>query len=121
MVSVAFFLGLSVDIFQDTPGLNALACTVLAFIRRPMFHLYVPHEEDFAGRRLCINTLGTSTYLKYMLSMVLVYCVLYFTIEAINYFDFKRLILRIFSSSLYTFVVLYAVDSLTINRREKRL
>lgn len=121
VLSVSFLLGLSVDIFQDTPGLNALTCTVIGFLRRPVFYLYVPNDEDFSSRRLCINTLGAATYLKYMLTLVILYCLIYFTVEAINYFDFKRLLFRIFSSAIYTIVVLYAIDSLTLARREKRL
>ena len=121
MLAIGFVLGLSVDVFQDTPGLNALCCTVLAFIRRPMFHLYVPRDEDFSGKRLSIKTLGTAAFLKYMLTAVLIYCILYFSIEAFSYADIARLVMRIVASTLFTFVVIYAIDSLTVTRREKRL
>lgn len=120
-ITIAFLLGLTVDIFQDTPGMNALCCTVTAFIRKPIFHLYVPRDEDYSGKRICINTLGSATYLKYMLTMVLFYCFLYFSVEAVYYVDLQRLILRILGSTVYTFVVLYAMDSLTVKSREKRL
>lgn len=121
LLAVSFLLGLSVDVFQDTPGLNALSCTIVAMLRRPVFYLYVPHDDEFSSRRLCINTLGTNVYLKYMLTLVLIYCIICFTIEAINYTDYSRLLWRIISSTLYTFVVIYAIDSLTLVRREKRL
>lgn len=121
MMAIAFALGLSVDIFQDTPGLNAMVCTIVAFIRRPIFHLYVPRDEDFSGRRLGIKTMGTAAYLKYMSTIVLIYCILYFTIEALSYMDIVRLCMRILASTVFTFVVLYAIDSLTIRHSEKRL
>ena len=46
MVTIGFFLGLTVDIFSDTYGMNAMACTLLAMLRRPILRLYVPREED---------------------------------------------------------------------------
>lgn len=121
MMIVGFLLGLSVDIFQDTPGLNAMACTIMSFIRKPIFHLYVPRDEDLSDRRLSIKTLGLAVYLKYMLTFVVLYCAIYFSLEAFSYFDFQRLAMRVLFSSLFTFVVLYAIDSLTNGRSAKRL
>ena len=111
-----FFLGLCVDIFQDTPGLNAMACTLIAFIRRPIFHLYVPSDEDLSGRRITIRSIDTPTYLKYMLTMTLIYCITVFLIEAFSFFSIERLVTRILASTIFTFIVLYAIDSLTTRR-----
>lgn len=121
VLTVSFLLGLSVDIFQDTPGLNAMSCTIVGMLRRPIFHLYTPRDEEFTSKRLCINTLGVPCFLKYSLTMVVVYCVCYFSLESLSYFDFQRLIERIVASTIFTFVVVFAIDSLTITRREKRL
>lgn len=46
VLTIGFLSGLAVDVFSDTPGLNALACTVLAFMRRPVLHLYLPLDDD---------------------------------------------------------------------------
>ena len=121
LLTLSFLLGLSVDVFQDTPGLNAFVCTVIAFIKRPIFYFYVPRDEDLAGKRICINTAGREAYLKYMGTMTMIYCFLYFVVESINYYDPGRIFLRIIVSALFTFIVLYAIDSLTLTRREKRL
>lgn len=121
VTALSFLLGLSVDIFQDTPGLNAFCCTVLGFFRPFIFHLYVPHDEDFSGRRICINNIGLTAYLKYMLTFVVLYCLLYFIIESFNYSDIDRLLIRVLASSAYTFIIIYAIDSLTVKRSEKRL
>lgn len=119
MMTIGFALGLSVDIFQDTAGLCALTCTLTAFVRRGVFHLYAPRDEDFAGRKLSIVSMGVATYLKYALTMVVIYCTLYFAIESLTYMDIGRLATRILASSVFTFIVIYAFDALTV--REKRL
>ena len=46
-LTIGFFLGLVVDVFSDTYGMNALSCTVLAMLKRPVLRLYVPREEEF--------------------------------------------------------------------------
>lgn len=117
-----FLLGLSVDIFQDTPGLNAMACTIIAFIRRPIFHLYAPSDDDLSGRRINIASVGAPTYLKYMFTLTLIYTIIVFTLETLNFFSIERLLIRILASTALTFIVLYSIDSLTTRRRsEKRL
>ena len=40
----AFFLGLTVDIFSDTPGMNAAATVFLAFVRPTFLRLFTPRD-----------------------------------------------------------------------------
>jgi hypothetical protein len=120
-MTVAFLIGLAVDVFSNTYGINAMACTLLSFMRKPLFHLYVSRDEDLAGQRPAMRTMGSSTFMKYALTMILVYCIFALTIEAFTFFNFLRLLLRIVSSTLYTFIIIYAIDSLSVSRREKKL
>ena len=118
---LGFLTGFVIDIFSDTPGVNALSCTVLAFMRKPVFHLYVSLDDDLAGRSPSGRSMGSPAFMKYLLTMVLIYCVLVFSIEAFQFFNLRLLILRILASTVYTFLLIYAFDSLTIRRREKKL
>lgn len=120
-VFLGFLTGLSVDLFADTAGLNALSCTVLAFARKPMFHLYVTMDDDLAGRSPSSLTMGAAAFLKYLLTLSLVYCLMVFCIEAFQLLNLRLMLLRIFASTIYTFLLLYTLDSLLIRRREKRL
>ncbi|MCH5218978.1 MAG: rod shape-determining protein MreD [Muribaculaceae bacterium] len=121
MLTIGFVLGLSVDVFQDTAGLNALTCTICCFLRKPLYHLYVPGDEDYAGRRLCIATMGALNYFKYMVTLVLLYSTVYFLVESVGHAPITRLMTRILASAAFTLTVIYAIDSLTLARREKRL
>ena len=105
---VGFLAGFILDIFCDTPGVNALCCTILAFSRKSIFHLYVSIDDDLAGKSPSMLSMGKAEYLKYLLTMVTIYCAMVFTIEACQFFSFRLLILRILTSSLYTFILLYA-------------
>lgn len=115
---IGFAVGLGIDIFCDTPGVNALCCTLLAFARKPLIHLYLSMDDDLAGRSPSSRSMGHAAYMKFMLTVVAIYCTLMFTIEAFQLFNFRLLILRIVASTAYTFILLYAFDCLTLRNRE---
>lgn len=115
-VTIGFVTGAAVDIFSDTPGMNALACTNLAFIRKPIYHLYMSMDDDLTGLRPSIATMGSASYFKYMLTMVMVYCTMLFVIEAFQFFNFRLLVMRTIFSTAFTFIIIYAIDSLSFKR-----
>lgn len=121
VMTLAFILGLSVDIFSDTIGMNSLACTVFAVLRLPVIRLYFPREEDMTDPEPSLQSLGPSIYMKYLATMSLLYSILFFIIEAMTFFNFTRLILCMIGSAALTFVFILAIDSLTSKKREKRL
>ena len=121
VMTLSFSIGLCVDIFSDTQGMNALACTILAILRHPIFRLYFPREDDLTIPEPSIRSLGLGIYIKYMFSMVLMYCILIFLIEAFTFFNPFQLILRIICSTILSFFMILGIDSLTLSRREKRL
>lgn len=122
-MTIAFLTGLGVDIFSDTLGLNALACTVLAFVRKPVYHLYMPIDDDLAGQCPGLRTMGAPAYLKYLITMTVIYCTLVFVIEAFQFVNIGLMLQRICFSSALTFVIVYALNTLSFrtHRREKKL
>ncbi len=109
MLTLGFLIGLAVDIFSNTAGLNALCCTILAGLRRPLFRLYVPREEDLINPVPSVRSTGGATYTKYVLTMTLVYCIVYFLVDSAGFFNVTTLALRIAASSLLTFLLLMAL------------
>ena len=120
-VALGFFTGLIVDAFMDTYGLNALCCTVLAFVRKPILHMYVLRDDEQTAQPLDMHNLGTPVFLKYTLTMTLIYCAMFFLVEAFSFFDMQHLLLRTAASTLYSFIVICAVSGLYNTHREKRL
>ena len=115
-LTIGFVTGLAVDIFSDTPGMNALACTNLAFLRKPVYHLYMSYDDDLSGLRPSISTMGSAAYFKYLLTMVFVYCLMLFAIEAFQFFNIRLLLMRTVFITIFTFIIIYAIDSLSFKR-----
>lgn len=116
-----FLTGLCADALADTYGMNTLCCTLVTFMRKPLIHLYIQRDDDLAGQCPGMRSMGTEAYLKYAATVVPIYCILVFLIEAFSFFNFWRLLTRILASSAYTLLVIYAIDSLYLNRREKKI
>lgn len=120
-ITLSFLLGLTIDIFSDTQGMNALACTIFATLKKPVLRLYFPREEDLTDPEPSIKSLGLAVFMKYLISMTVIYCVLYFTIESFSFFNPIRLLLRVIGSSVLTFSLILGIDCLSIRRNAKRL
>lgn len=116
LFTLAFIMGLSVDIFADTIGVNALACTVLAAMKHPIYYAYVPKDDKTKFLTPSISSLGVGIYCKYLVTMVGVYCVMAFTIEYFNFANVKEIVILAASSCLLTFIMLLAIDSLIIRK-----
>lgn len=121
VLTIAFFTGLLLDIFTNTPGMNALACTILAALRRPVFNLFVSRENDMNIPIPSVDSMGVSDYFKYMATLVTLYCVLIFVIQAFSLHNIGLTLARIAGSSVLSIIIIFGLDSLVSTRREKRL
>ena len=121
VLTVAFFAGLIVDIFNNTPGMNALACTLLAAARRPVFNMFVSRENDMNIPIPSVDSMGVGDYFKYMATLVTLYCILIFLIQAFSLHNIVLTLARIAGSSALSIIIIFGLDSLVSTRREKRL
>lgn len=121
VLTVAFFTGLIIDIFNNTPGMNALACTIMGAARRPVFNAFVSRENDMNIPIPSVDSMGVSDYFRYMATLVTLYCTLIFTIQAFTLHDALLTLARIAASSVLSVVIIFGLDSLVSTRREKRL
>ncbi|MBO5779755.1 MAG: rod shape-determining protein MreD [Muribaculaceae bacterium] len=119
--TIGFLMGLIIDVFSNTQGMNALACTILCALRLPTLRLYFPREEEMVYPVPSSRTLGSGVFMKYVLTMTLCYCALFFVIESFTFFNPLRLVVKTIASTALTFLVIIAIDSLTSRSREKRL
>ncbi len=121
VLTIAFFTGLVIDIFNNTPGMNALACTILGAVRRPVFNLFVSRETDMSVPIPSVDSMGIGDYMKYMGTLVTLYCALIFLIQAFTLHNFVLTLARIAASSVLSIIIIFGLDSLVSTRREKRL
>ncbi len=107
----AFFLGLAVDVFSDTPGMNAAATVLLAFLRPAFLRLFAP--RDTLDTLVPSNrTMGISPFLKYLVVCVLVHNGVLLALEFFSFAHIGTLLLRIATSVLLTVTCIMAVEGI---------
>lgn len=115
IIFLGFLLGFIIDVFCNTPGLNAAATTFVAFMRRPIQGLFFS-REDFDQLVPKLSTLG-SAFIKYTIMMVLVHHTILILLEAFSYSDFSILLLRIFASSALTLLIIFGFEGFSIKNK----
>lgn len=106
----AFCLGLSVDVFSDTPGMNASVAVLLAFLRPVFLRLFVP-RDTLDSLIPSIRTMGVSPFLKYLMVGAFAHHAMLLTIEFF-FAHIGTLLLRIVASTLLTVTCIMAVEGI---------
>lgn len=112
LMFVALFLGLSVDVLCNTPGMHASACVLLAFMRRQVLRWIAIRNEYKAGDLPTLQSYDIEWYAKYMLVLVTAHHFLLFMVEQIDSFLFWPTLLRMVSSILATSLVIWILQVL---------
>ena len=120
-LTIAFLFGLFVDMFNNTQGMNALACTVMTIMRRPVFDLFILKDDEDNDPFPSMDSLGITNYLKYMATLVTIYCFVLFLTQAFTLHNIGLTLLRIIASSVLSILLIFGIDSLVSTEREKRL
>lgn len=105
----AFALGLLVDIFSDTPGMNAAATVWLAFVRPVVLQLFVPRDtvEAFVPS---MRALGIAPFLKYLVVCTFIHHIALLCIESFSFAHLSILLLRIAASTLLSVACILALE-----------
>ena len=105
-----FALGLCIDIFSNTPGMNAAATVMLAFVRPIFLRLFTPRDNQEISPSL--KNLGFSSYVKYLLVAVFTHHMMLYAIAFFSFSDIQTLLIRIVSSTVLTVACILAIDGI---------
>ena len=115
----AFFLGLFIDMFSGTPGLNAASATLLAMFQPGIVKLFVPldrHDVLVPGAA----SMGGRQFAGYLLLMTALHHTVYFILRSIPLGDWTVLVLKVVFSTLLTFVFMLVTEQVSRGFGSKR-
>lgn len=105
----AFFLGLMVDAFGNTPGMNAATATCLAFFRAPLIRLVTLRDMD-EGFRPGVKSMGFSSFFRYSLLASALFCLVLLLIDTFSFFHPVELLLKVLTSTLSTLLCILCAE-----------
>jgi len=98
MMFIGFVLGISVDVFYDSPGIHASACVFTAYIRPWILALLAPYEGYSTNESPTIHNMGFPWFLSYASILLGLHLLFYFSVEAFSFvFIFEIVMNTIFS------------------------
>jgi len=95
-----FVLGLSIDLFENTPGMHTAATVLVAFLRPYLLNLLAPHDGYEPETFPRIHYYGFNWFLKYTLVVVVIHHFALFYLEVFQLRDFLSTLLRVILSSI---------------------
>ncbi len=107
---IAFFLGLSIDLFSGSIGLHTSASLFMAFIR-PLAYSIISSNKIFeSGIKPGINSLGIAWFIKYTLFLVFAHHLFFFIIEIFSFTDFGNTLIKIITTTLLSTFIIFVLD-----------
>ncbi|MBP3775491.1 MAG: rod shape-determining protein MreD [Prevotella sp.] len=106
----SFGLGLVVDIFFNTPGVAAASMTLLGAIQPYYFELYVSRDAA-ENMQPSIRNIGWVKYFYYSLVMVLIYCLVFFTLDAFTLYNWVEWLKSVIGSAAITLLMILTFET----------
>jgi rod shape-determining protein MreD len=106
LLGISFILGISIDIFSNTPGIHAGATVLLGFIRPGIAQLVSSRELIEKGNTPSMTQLGFASFIKYTVISVLIHHLFLFFAEAFSFGDFFETLLRWILSSAFSILII---------------
>lgn len=117
VVFFSFLIGFVIDLFSNTGGMHAAACTFAGFVRQPLINFFM--GKDLAeGIYPSYRTFGYGGFFRYVLAFVLIHHVALFLIESLTFFDPLFLALRIVASVLTTTLLICTIEAFNIESQK---
>lgn len=105
LLLLGFFLGITIDVFSNTPGIHASATVFISFIRPFVVNSSNSDEKE---RILSPTLMNTSVvwFLKYAAILVFLHHIFLFFIEVFSFSGFFHTLLRSLLSSVFSLVII---------------
>jgi uncharacterized integral membrane protein len=108
----SFAIGLTIDMFYDTAGIHAAACTFVGFSRYYILKLLSPREGYDPGLIPTVDSMGSIWFLTYSALIIFIHHLVFFYLEIFRFDEFFRTLLRVILSTIGTFSFVYVVQFL---------
>lgn len=106
-----FVVGLLVDFFSDTPGMNASASVLMCFLQPLFLRLFAP--RDLADNLVpSMRTMGVAGFLKYLTVSILLHHTCLLSLEFFSWTHFQSMLLHIGCSALLTLLMVVAIEGI---------
>ncbi len=106
----AFFIGLTIDIFNNSGGVHAASAVTLAYFREPLIKFSYGFSYEYHLLRLT-DKIGKE-FITYVSTAVLVHHLVLYLLEIFSFSFVPEMLIRIVGSAVFTIVVILIMIAL---------
>lgn len=114
----SFVIGICVDLFVNTIGLNAAASVLMAFFRPVVISVISSGPESLIGETPSLRNQGIKWFLYYAISLTLIHHFALFYLEIFRLDEFFLTLMRVLGSSVFTITLIMIGEYLLYIRRK---
>ena len=103
---LSFALGISIDMFCNSPGIHASATVFAGFMRTFLLTSMMPRETTEPTDIPNIRLFGAGWFVKYSLMMVIIHHVFLFLVEAFKFSSLHLILWRALLSIVFTMLLI---------------
>lgn len=103
-----FLLGLASDVFSNTPGVSAAACTLLAMMQPVLIDFLAPRDsaEDLQPS---FPAMGVGPFVRYMFISTFLFVVVYYLLVIFSLAHPVDVLINIGGSTLFTLLIMLGI------------
>lgn len=120
VLGLSFVLGVTIDMFYDTAGMNAAACTLMGFSRYYILKFIAPREGYEQGMVPTVGVMGNAWFITYAVILIVIHHLFFFYLEVFRFGEFFRTFFRVILSSAGTFAFIYVIQFLFYKADRKK-
>jgi len=103
---LSFLLGLCIDFFSNSGGINAAATLFIAFIRLPLL-TKILNKTDFDYQSFNLRAISFGKSFSYIFILTFIHHLILFQLEYFNFNDFGTIIGKALINSLFTILTIF--------------
>jgi rod shape-determining protein MreD len=118
---LGFILGYCLDVFTNTPGLHAAACTLVGYIRPTILNLLLAQEaSEEITKEPSVGSMGWGPYFIYVLLLTFTHHFYLVLLEWLQFGNFGYFLGKVIATSLMSVLLIFVVELLMNRRKLKR-
>ena len=113
----SFFLGLSIDFFMNSGGINAFSLTLIAYSRQFLFDTIMGKQDKKAV--ISFKELPKLKSITYILLISFIHITSLYWLENFSFNELGTMFIRVFISTIYSSILIFISLSLFLTKNKK--
>lgn len=113
----SFFLGISIDFFMNSGGINAFSLTLIAYLRQDIFNIIIGKQDK--NETLYFYDIPAAKSITYITILTAIHITTMYWLENFSFEELGAMFIRIFFSTIYSTVIIFLTLSLFLNKKQK--